>query len=147
MARHLLSALAAFLALTGTAHAVTLVTPDGVQRPQPYQRWVDSSDVPAPPALVEISSEPFEGLRPVAVDWHDGTYSIRFSLTDFYALPQRQVFYHELGHIRQYVYGLPETEFDADRYARCAIRGVKRHRRVCQRYLRSPAPSLDAERH
>jgi hypothetical protein len=88
-------AITAFALLAGQAHAVTLVLPDGTQRPQPYQAWVDAARVPAPPGLVTLQ------LAPCPVGGSAGGCVIR-GRSEIFLAPEsrdRRTLLHELGHV------------------------------------------------
>lgn len=105
----LLLALVALLLLVPSAHAgTTLVLPDGTERPQPWQTWVDRSQVPTPDVHVDFRvgerdercSEHGWGCV-----WRDdqGTWTIRLAPPGAGTIPARFLLWHELGHIVDWI--------------------------------------------
>jgi len=138
--------------------ATTLVLPDGTQRPQPYQAWVDAAHVPTPPGVVTLRldgcGEDMPACAPV------GERSI--ALSPDWASPH--VLLHELGHV--FDDGMPEWvrarfaslvdlrgpwlataasapagERFAEAYALCARHPTIRRRRAGGSYRYSPTPA------
>lgn len=80
---------------TAQAAATTLVLPDGTQRPQPYQSWVDRSLVPTPPGVVtlHLGGCPVAGSAGGCVI--EGERAIHLAPEG----RDRQTLLHELGHV------------------------------------------------
>jgi hypothetical protein len=88
----LLAAAAVVLLVPSTASATTLVLPDGTQRPQPYQSWVDRAKVPTPPGVVTLRLEGCDGLAGCAPEGQEVVAVAREWMSP-------QVLLHELGHV------------------------------------------------
>jgi len=82
----------ASLALAAPAAATTLVLPDGTQRPQPYQSWIDHAHVPTPAGVVTLS---LDGCGGMAGCSPEGERTISLS-RDWRV---SRVLLHELGHV------------------------------------------------
>jgi hypothetical protein len=87
--------LAALALLAGTAQASTVVLPDGTQRPQPYQAWVDAARVPTPPGLVTLRVAPC----PVAPSAAGCVFRGRSEIFLSPSSGDRRRLLHELGHV------------------------------------------------
>ena len=147
------------LVVCAPASATTLVMPDGTERPQPFQGWVDAALVPTPPGDVTLSldgcpGEPDiascapvgEGMLALSRDWAD-----------------RHVVLHELGHVfddlmpqwartqfMQLIHrrgawapersSSPPNEQFAEAYALCAVRPFLRARHYSA-YGYAPTPA------
>src|SRR3954468_15593582 len=81
--------------LCGTARATTLVMPDGTERPQPFQGWVDAALVPTPPGDVTLSLDGCPGEPDIASCAPVGAGVLALS-RDW---ADRHVVLHELGHV------------------------------------------------
>lgn len=140
--------------------STTLVLPDGTERPQPYQGWIDRSHVPTPDATITLHLAPCP----------DGSGALGCTVPGEIYLDDRDrfVLLHEVGHLvdlgattwdgteglrpwqrRKLAAALRirrwREELVADAYATCAtvtrIRGLqdysqykptaRQHRRVC----------------
>jgi hypothetical protein len=88
-------AFAALALLSGSAEASTLVLPDGTQRPQPYQAWVDAARVPTPPATVTLRVAPC----PVAPSAAGCVFRGRSEIFLSPSSGDRRRLLHELGHV------------------------------------------------
>jgi hypothetical protein len=136
----------AFFALTGTPHAVTLVTPDG-RAAQPYQRWADAANAPTPDTQIVLEPSGCPDREEPGCTWPGGP--IHFDRDAILALSDHPVevrgeFLHELGH--QVDYAMPQRtrerflhvmgytwpwrssansnhERFAEAYSRCAVGG------------------------
>jgi hypothetical protein len=84
------------LVYVAPASATTLVTPDGQTRPQPYQSWVDRSDVPTPPGKVTLALAPCPGGPAWAAGCADTANRVIYLGTN---ARDRARLLHELGHI------------------------------------------------
>ncbi len=93
----LASALGIVLAglLAGPAAATTLVLPDGTQRPQPYQSWVDAAHVPTPAGTVTLHLAPC----PVAASAGGCVMRGRKEIFLGAAGRDRRTLLHELAHV------------------------------------------------
>ena len=87
--------LAAFALLAGSAQASTLTLPDGTQRPQPYQAWVDAARVPTPAGAVVLQVAPCPIAPSAAGCVFRGRKEIFLSPTS----RDRRTLLHELGHV------------------------------------------------
>ena len=92
----------ATLVMTTSAQAVTLVLPDGTERPQPYQGWADELKLPTTPGVVTLRLDG-DGCPAVACAlaqpatiWH-------------LAGARRGDFHHELGHHFDYTVMTPDA--------------------------------------
>jgi len=151
-----IAAVALILTLVPAASAATLALPDGTQRPQPYQAWVDHSLVPTVPGVVTLSLDGCDELMACAPE---GASAI--ALSREWATPH--VLLHELGHVfddampdwaRQRFMAImrkrgtwasaaskaPANEQFAEAYSLCARRAVLRER-YAGGYLYSPTPA------
>lgn len=81
--------------VAGPAGATTLVLPDGTQRPQPYQSWVDASRVPTPPGTVTLHLAPCPAAPSAGGCVARGTSAIFLGPSG----RDRRTLLHELGHV------------------------------------------------
>ena len=81
--------------LAGPAAATTLVLPDGTQRPQPYQSWVDAARVPTPPGIVTLHLAPCPGAPTAGGCVARGSRAIHLGPGG----RDRRTLLHELGHV------------------------------------------------
>jgi hypothetical protein len=92
--RLLLSTALALIALTGSAQAVTLVSPTGDARIARFQTWADAAAVPTPAGVVDLVLD----SCPVAVSdgciYHGAPPTIFLGPT----VRDRPILLHELGH-------------------------------------------------
>src|SRR4051794_27600100 len=93
--RVLCASLLAGLALCASASATPLVLPDGPERPQPFQGWVDAALVPTPPGDVTLSLDGCPGAPDIASCAPVGQGVVALS-RDWAG---RHVVLHELGHV------------------------------------------------
>lgn len=100
------------LGFAPNASAVTLVLPDGTEHPQPWQSWVDASQVPTPPVRVQLVLEscPYSSPpgSPACAMPGDGYYCREAAciwLNPVEVAPGgaiRPALLHELGHVFDY---------------------------------------------
>ena len=88
-------AVVALALLAGSAQASTLVLPDGTQRPQPYQAWVDAARVPTPPGAVTLQVAPC----PIAPSAGGCVFRGRREIFLSPFSRDRRTLLHELGHV------------------------------------------------
>jgi hypothetical protein len=126
--RILLLVCTAVLVWAAPATATTLVLPDGTERPQPYQSWVDAALVPTPPGVVTLRLDGCGADMPACAP--EGERTIVLS-PDW---SSRHVLLHELGHVLDdSVPGWVRSRFGdeerfAEAYALCARRRTLRAR-------------------
>lgn len=87
-----LLALAVFASPAG---AVTLVLPDGTERPQPYQAWADAAHVPTPAGAVTLHLTPCPVGESAAGCVLRGQRAIHLAPEG----RNRRTLLHELGHV------------------------------------------------